>query len=215
MVTGLLNVMTRATQRALERARVVTTTQLDMGLRDLRYKIERKIEMTAAAAENELFQALATRLGMMLAEAQSLRDSLAQKDAALTAAQEALASEQAGRNEEVARQVAEALELDAQRDAARLEELLRQAGGTVPAPVPPVEVPPAGEPAQPPTDVPVEVPPVNEGELPVTDPTTPSVDPVPSDPATEPGSAAGPGDVTDPGAAGEATPVAEGEQPTA
>lgn len=188
----------RAVTSALDASGVVTRSQLNMGLRDLAHRLERKIVMTAANAENELYARLATRIGVLLAENASVRDALAQKDAALNAA----IAERDALSASVADQIQTALDLDAQADAARIEELLRLAGEEVPAPVPPVEVPPAGEPATPPADGPA-VDPVDEGSLPTTDPTTPSVDPVPSDPATEPGSAAGPGDTIDPGAAGE------------
>lgn len=191
----------RAVTSALDASGVVTRTQLHMGLRDLAARLERKIVMTAANAENELFERLATRIGVMIAEGVSLRQTIAEKDAALNAAlaeRDALAAN-------TAQQIEAALALDAQADAARLEELLRQAGVEVPAPVPPVEVPPAGEPATPPADGPA-VEPVDEGALPTTDPTTPDVEPVPSDPAasTDEGAVPAVGEMTDPGEAGSA-----------
>lgn len=212
MVLNLPALVQYGVERAFRAIRVVTVPDLELRLYQLRTRLERKIAMTAAAGESALYERLATRIGVLLAEQASLRDTIAQKDAALSAASEAITGlqgeldgERASQAEEVARLVNEALELDAQRDAARIEELLRQAGEEVPAPVPAVEVPAAGEAAEVPADAPGEVEPVDEGSLPATDVTgEPVVEPVPSDPAESAEDVASPGDTVDPGAAGEA-----------
>lgn len=153
---------------------LVTRRELDRRLDHFHRKIVQEVILTAAAQYEEVLSRLATRVGVLTAEISSLQDTVGQKDAALSAVNQQLADtvagEQATISTEVARQVQEALEADAQRDLARVQEILSQAGGELPTDVPDVPVPDPGQPAEVPSDS--DVQPVDESTLPVTDPAT-------------------------------------------
>ena len=167
MITSLSSMIAGMVQRCVDTMGLVTRSELDHRLTTLYAHLEEKIHMTMAAREDELNLRLATRIGVLMAEVISLRSSIVTKDEALSAAANAFAAEVESRNAEIARQLAEALELDAQRDAARIEELLRLAGEDIPAEIPEVEIPLPGEPAEIPPDS--GVPPVDESTLPGTE----------------------------------------------
>lgn len=164
MITSLSSMVSGMVQRCVDAMGLVTRSELDNCLTALYHHLEEKIHMTMAGREDELNLRLATRIGVLLAEVISLRSSVVTKDEALSAAANALAAEVESRDAEIARQLAEALELDAQRDGARIEELLRQAGEDISAEIPEVEIPPAGEAAEIPPDS--GVLPVDESILP-------------------------------------------------
>ena len=167
VITSLSSMIASGVQRCVDTMGLVTRSELNDRIATLYYHLEEKIRMTMAAREDELNLRLATRLGVLMAEVISLRSSVVTKDEALSAAANAFAAEVESRNAEIARQLAEALELDAQRDAARIEELLRLAGEDIPAEIPEVEIPLPGEPAEIPPDS--GVPPVDESTLPDTE----------------------------------------------
>lgn len=108
--------------------------------------------------EQQAWDQLGALIGVVIAEVKSLRDGIAEKDAALAAAQAALANADA----DAARKVQEALDTDSASDAARVNSYLDQLKTAVPADVPEVEVPDAGQPAEPPAGSGVDVPPVEQ-----------------------------------------------------
>lgn len=101
--------------------------------------------MTQASNYDEQLGAL---IGVVVAEVLSLRDGIRQKDAALQAAQGALADA----DENTRQQIADALAADAQADAERTKSWLDQLAQAVPQDVPDVPVPDPGQPAEPPAD---------------------------------------------------------------
>lgn len=166
-MSSLSSMITSVVERCVTSMGLVSRGELDRRLNEVTTQLEEKITMTSGLRDTELIERLAVRIGVMMAEVTSLRDSVVTKDAALAAAQAAFGAEVEGRNAEISRQVTEALELDAQRDAARIEQLLRDAGGELPVEVPPVDAPPAGEPADTPAGS--GVPAVDESTLPDTE----------------------------------------------
>jgi len=165
-MSSLSSMITGMVERCVTSMGLVSRGELDRRLNEVTQQLEEKITMTSGLRDTELIERLAVRIGVVMAELISLRDSLVTKDAALAAAQAAFDAEVEGRNTEIGRQVTEALELDAQRDAARIEQLLRDAGGDLPT-VPPVDPPPPGEPAEIPDGSGVD--PVDESTLPDTE----------------------------------------------
>ena len=165
-MSSLSSMITGMVERCVTAMGMITRSELDYRLTILHDHLEEKITMTSGLRDTELIERLAVRIGVVMAEIISLRESVVTKDAALAAAQAAFDAEVESRNAEVLRQVTEALELDAQRDAARIEQLLRDAGGDLPT-VPPVEPPPPGEPAEIPDGSGVD--PVDESTLPDTE----------------------------------------------
>lgn len=165
-MSSLSSMITGMVERCVTAMGLVSSGELDRRLNEVTQQLEEKITMTSGLRDTELIERLAVRIGVVMAEVISLRESVVTKDAALAAAQAAFDAEVEGRNAEVLRQVTEALELDAQRDAARIEQLLRDAGGDLPT-VPPVEPPPPGEPAEIPDGSGVD--PVDEFTLPDTE----------------------------------------------
>lgn len=166
-MSSLSSMITGMVERCIATMGLVSGSELDRRLDEVTTQLEEKIIMASGLRDTELIERLAVRIGVVMAEVISLRDSVTIKDAALAAAQTALEAEVQGRNAEIQRQLTEALALDAQQDAARIEQLLRDAGGDLPAEVPVVDVPPAGEPAEIPLGSGVE--PVDESTLPSTE----------------------------------------------
>lgn len=146
-------------RRTVTAMQLVTRVELHVHLEELENKI-----MTAFQREDEAVLRLVTYLGVLMAENRSVHASLIEKDAALRSVQAMFESEVSGRDAEIKRQVDEALALDAERDAVRIEELIRQAQEGSPVPPVEVETPDAGEPAPIPPDSDIE--PVDESQLP-------------------------------------------------
>ena len=165
-MSSLSSMITGMVERCVTSMGLVSRGELDRRLNEVTQQLEERI-MTSGLRDTDLIERLAVRIGVVMAETISLRESVVTKDAALAAAQAAFEAEVEGRNAEILRQVTEALELDAQLDAARIEQLLRDAGGELPVEVPPVEPPPAGEPAEIPDGSGVD--PVDESTLPDTE----------------------------------------------
>jgi len=165
-MSSLSSMITGMVERCVTAMGLVSSGELDRRLNEVTQQLEERI-MTSGLRDTDLIERLAVRIGVVMAETISLRESVVTKDAALAAAQAAFEAEVEGRNAEILRQVTEALELDAQLDAARIEQLLRDAGGELPVEVPPVEPPPAGEPAEIPDGSGVD--PVDESTLPDTE----------------------------------------------
>lgn len=131
-------------------------------LAEIEDRLTAQMEARLMATEDELWERIATRTGIVMAELASLQDTIVAKDEALAAAQAALA----GADADAAQKVADALALDAQLDAARLQAHLTALGDDVPVDVPVVSTPEAGEPADVPDDSGVD--PIDEGSLPET-----------------------------------------------
>jgi hypothetical protein len=156
--------------------RIIGETDEDRGLvgRDELLRALNHLEerMTTAeqteAASNERFAAL---LGTVIAEIKSLRNG--QENFAEQLAQAVADGDKAR---------ADALAADALADADRLDQYSNMLSELYPADVPVVEVPPPGEPAEPPADSGVEVPDVDM--------------PTPDVPVVEPPAEPGPGDDT-------------------
>lgn len=167
------------------------------------------MEDRMAKNENELWEHIATRTGVVMAELKSAQESIVAKDAALAEAADALA----GVDDRIAEAVREALALDAQLDTARLIEHLSALGEEIPADVPVVETPAAGEPAEIPADS--GVVPVDEDALPVTEAPAaeaPAADDGAADDVLDPASPASDGTEGAPDIdAPPAAPAAEGE----
>lgn len=108
--------------------------------------------------EEQYAEQVGALIGIVTAENASLKVGIAQKDAALQAALEALNQERADRDALVANQVRAALDADSAADADRMKVYLDQLKAAVPADVPDVPVPDPGVPATPPPDSGVEIP---------------------------------------------------------
>lgn len=149
----------------------------------IRRRLER-LEHRMAVVEDQAWNEVGRLIGLIVAEQASLREGLAQKDAALRAALAELESADA----DAAAQVQEAVDADSAADAERLTGLIDQLKAALPAQVevPDVPVPPVGEPAEEPEPAePVEetpAPPVDE-PVDVVNPTDNPDDPSPSQPA--------------------------------
>jgi len=155
-MSSLSSMITGMVERCVTSMGLVSRGELDRRLNEVTQQLEEKITMTSGLRDTELIERLAVRIGVVMAEVISLRESVMTKDTALAAAQAAFEAEVGGRNAEIGRQVTEALELDAQRDA----------GGDLPT-VPPVDPPQPGEPAEIPDGSGVD--PVDESTLPDTE----------------------------------------------
>lgn len=128
-------------------------SRIDRRLSSIEEK-QRELEERMTTAEETAWAQLGALIGVVIAEVTSLRDGIAQKDAALVAAQEALEQERADRDATVAQQVADAIGADSASDTARTLDYLSQLSAAAPVEVPEVPVPAPGEPATPPEDIP-------------------------------------------------------------
>ena len=104
--------------------------------------------------ESQYSDQLGALIGVVVAEVVSLRDGIAQKDAALQAAQEQLSNVDA----DTAQKISDALAADSAADADRTKAWLDQLASAAPVTVPDVPVPDPGQPAEPPADSGLEVP---------------------------------------------------------
>lgn len=169
-----------------------------------------RMEQRMTNVEQQTWDELGRLVGVIVAEVTSLRDGIAQKDAALQAAQAELADAQSA----AAQQVQDALDADSAADVERALGLVDQLKTAVPADVPDVPVPAPGEPAEEPPaggggDVPAEPAPGDQptpnpdGSVDVINPT-----PNPDQPADQP--AEGDSEVVD----ADGNPVPADEAPT-
>jgi hypothetical protein len=147
-----------------------------------------RLESRMTSVEQQTWDELGRLVGVIVAEVTSLRDGIAQKDAALQAALAALEDAESA----AATQVQEALDADSAADAERSLSLIDQIKAALPAEVevPDVPVPPVGEPAEEPTpaeptepEAPVDETPVDEAPVENTNPdgSTDTVNPTPVD----------------------------------
>lgn len=117
-------------------------------------RIINQLEERMTSVESQAWDQLGALIAVVVAEVQSLREGIAQKDAALQAAQEALANADANTQQ----QVADALAADSAADVDRVLAYTDQLKAAAPVEVPEVPVPDPGQPAEPPADSGVEVP---------------------------------------------------------
>lgn len=103
-----------------------------------------RLESRMTSVEQQTWDELGRLVGVVVAEVTSLRDGIAQKDAALQTALAALADA----DEAAAAQVQAALDADSAADVERVLGLSDRLKAVVPAEVPEVPVPPVGEPAE-------------------------------------------------------------------
>jgi hypothetical protein len=117
---------------------------------------QRELEHRMTTAEDTAWAQLGALIGVVVAEVQSLKDGIAQKDAALQDALAALQAAQADNTAEVEQAVSDALAADSAGDTTRTLDYLQQLSAAAPVDVPVVPVPEPGEPATPPEDLPTD-----------------------------------------------------------
>ena len=147
--------------REVARRLLPTLQNIDARLEGVE-KSNNRLENRMTSMEDQAWGQLGALIGVVVAEVASLKDGIAQKDAALQAAQTALAGADAAAEQKVA----DALAADSAADVDRVNSYLGQLSSAAPVDVPEVPVPDPGTPADPPADSGVTVPdaPVDGGD---------------------------------------------------